>query len=294
VVSSVFRCNALEKGIRVLEKHMNLRGIRSYHFKTDHFDLRYWKGGNGPVILFLHGFGVDALLTWRKEMLHFSKTHTVIAPDLLWFGKSSSNLKPELSAQREALLALLASLEIPSVTLVGQSYGGFVALDLAASGIVKTEKLVVANCPGTTFNTSTLRNVCMQFKVDKIEELFVFKSPEGLQRLMNLSAYKDVRVPANVLKQFYRLYYSDHHEQLRELLRSLPEEQKRYPDPSVFHGMNMLVLWGEHDELFPLDEGIRFAADTAAEMTILKGCGHMSQLDNPKAFCGRLNSFIFR
>jgi pimeloyl-ACP methyl ester carboxylesterase len=58
--------------------------------------------------------------------------------------------------------------------------------------------------------------------------------------------------------------------------------------------MNMLVLWGEHDELFPLDEGIRFAADTAAEMTILKGCGHMSQLDNPKAFCGRLNSFIFR
>jgi len=293
IVSYVFRCNALETGLRLLEKQLNVRGIQSYRFKTDQLDLRYWKGGNGPVIVFLHGFGVDALLTWRHEMLHFSKTHTVIAPDLLWFGESTSNLKPDLSSQRLAIETLLRYLEIDSLVLVGQSYGGFVALDLAASRKFKVEKMVIANCPGTTFNTSTLENVCDSFGVASIQELFVFEKPEPLQRLMNLSTFKDVQIPATVLNQLHALYFSAHHEQWRNLLRSLPEEQKRYPDTAVFLGIHLLVVWGEHDELFPLSEGVKFASDTGAEFRVLKGCGHMSQMDNPKAFCKSLISFIF-
>jgi pimeloyl-ACP methyl ester carboxylesterase len=293
VVSWVFRCNGVKLGLLLIEKQLKLHGVHSYQLDSEFYTLRFWKGGKGPALLFLHGFGADALLTWRKELLHFSKTHTVIAPDLLWFGKSSAVMPPELSSQRIVMQELLAALGFDTVSIVGQSYGGFVALDLVAKGNISTKKLLIANCPGTTFDVTTLRKVCSKYQVNQITELFVLETPEHLKRLMKLSSHKDIFIPKNVLQQLYDLFFEKHHPQLRTLLNSLPHEQQRYKDASPFREKDMLVLWGEFDELFPLVEGIKFANDAEAQFKILPDCGHMSQTDDPKAFRNAIKTFIF-
>ncbi len=71
------------------KRKLNRYGIQSYQLNKDGFNIHYWKGGNGPWVLLLHGFGGDAATTWQEEMFALSKHYTVIAPDLLWFGKGS-------------------------------------------------------------------------------------------------------------------------------------------------------------------------------------------------------------
>jgi len=288
----LFGCRVLDKGTRRLEKQLNRKGIFAHDFRTDSLNVHYWKGGSGPAILFLHGFGGDAMLTWRKELIALSKTHTVIAPDLLWFGESEAILAPNLASQRKAIEALCTSLHIDSVAIAGQSYGGFLALDLAVSGKIKATKLLIANSPGTTFHQEELDKVRTAYQVQTIDELFVFDKPELLQRLINLSTYSDPKIPRKVAAQLYDRYFSKHHIELRGLMQSLPLEQQRFNDPSFFRKFKMMVLWGEKDELFPLAEGKFFAESTGARFEVILKCGHAPQMDDHRSFLKLVKAFL--
>lgn len=292
VLTFLFGCRVLEKGTLRLEKQLNRKGIFAHDFKTDSLNFHYWRGGSGPVILFLHGFGGDALLTWRKELIALSKTHTVIAPDLLWFGKSTAKLKPDLASQRQAVEVLFSTLGLDSAAIVGQSYGGFLALDLAVSGKIKTNKLLIANSPGTTFHSEELDKVRATYQVKNIDELFVFDQPELLQRLINLSTYSDPKIPAKVADQIYKRYFSINHDELRGLMRSLPFEQVRFENPSVFRKFDIMVLWGEKDELFPLSEGKLFADSVGARFAVIPKCGHAPQMDDHRSFLKLVLGFL--
>ena len=47
----------------------------------------YVRAGKGPALLLIHGIG-DSSDSWRPVLKELSKTHTVIAPDLLEHGRS--------------------------------------------------------------------------------------------------------------------------------------------------------------------------------------------------------------
>ena len=281
-----------EKGLIKLENELYRKGVVANNFTTDSLQIHYWKGGSGPAILFLHGFGGDALLTWRKELEELSKTHTVVAPDLLWFGQSKAKFTPDLSAQRRAVESLCAFLKIDSAQIVGQSYGGFLALDLVSGGKVHANKLLIANCPGTTFRVSELDKVCAAYKVRTIDELFIFDKPEFLQRLIDVSTFSDPSIPRVVQEKMYQRYFASYHNELRHLMQSLPSEQSRFQDPANFKKFPMMVLWGEKDELFPLSEGKRFAESTGASFVVIPKCGHAPQMDNHRVFTKQIKEFL--
>lgn len=56
---------------------------------VDGVNLHYVKGGKGPVVLLVHGFG-QTWYEWRYIMPELAKTHTVIAVDLPSLGLSSA------------------------------------------------------------------------------------------------------------------------------------------------------------------------------------------------------------
>jgi pimeloyl-ACP methyl ester carboxylesterase len=292
VLSLLYSCSLLDKGIIRYEKQLHRKGIFPIDFKSNSETIHYWKGGKGPVILFLHGFGLDALLTWRNELITLSRTHTVIAPDLLWFGKSYSKAIPNLASQRKAIEEVLSHLCIDSLSIVGQSYGGFIALDLAATSSLKIEKLVIANCPGTTFHLSDLGSVCAAYGVREIDELFVFDDPKQLQRLINLSTFSNPTIKTKLSVELYKHYFAANHDERRTLMRSLPLEQQRFEDPSIFRNYHMMVLWGEKDELFALSEGERFAESTSAKLEVIPKCGHAPQVDDHHSFLKLIRQFF--
>ena len=62
--------------------------FRSRHLELPDATIRYWRGGRGQPLIFVHGFGTEAAVNWYAQMLAFARDFDVIAPDLPGFGGS--------------------------------------------------------------------------------------------------------------------------------------------------------------------------------------------------------------
>ena len=292
-VKNPFR-RILSHYVRYKLRALRKNDILPYTYMDEEFTIHYHQGGQGPLLLFIHGFALDAMMNWGDVMLPFSKHFTVIAPDLLWFGKSSSTLPPSLDTQRRAIEKLLNDLDVSKVNVVGQSYGGFVAVDLALKNPGLIDKLIVANSPGTTFDENTLEPLLQKQQLSKISDLFVMKDGLDIKRLVHVASYKKPYFPEFILNQLYKAFFSKHHEEWRNLLDSLPKEKQRIQTESVepLQHCNVLILWGEHDDLFIRSEGEKFARIIRAKFAVIPGAGHAPQLDNMTEFIRHMRQFL--
>src|SRR5690554_3039154 len=118
------------------------------------FQTRYLEAGNpkDPPVLLLHdgAWGGSSSVTWDSVILPLSKTYRVLAPDFIGFGGSDKVTYTD-RAQYEARMAQLEgfvrALEIlEPVHLVGNSFGGSVALRMLAKGNSIRLRSVVAVC----------------------------------------------------------------------------------------------------------------------------------------------------
>ena len=93
--------------------------------------LCFRRGGAGPVLLLLHGIG-DSSRSWIPAMRLLQRRYTVLAPDLPGHGSSSNPLGDySLGSHACSMRDLLHMLNIERVTVVGQSFGGGVAMQFA-------------------------------------------------------------------------------------------------------------------------------------------------------------------
>jgi 3-oxoadipate enol-lactonase len=91
----------------------------------------YSAGFNGPPIVFLHGVGGDHA-TWRPQLSSFAAGYRCFAWDMPGYGASPPR-EMAFPALAAALAQLLDSLGLPKIHLVGQSLGGMIAQEFAAS-----------------------------------------------------------------------------------------------------------------------------------------------------------------
>ena len=103
--------------------------------------LHHVVDGSGPVVVLLHA-GVADLRMWDLPAAELARDHRVVRCDLRGFG--SSPLAPGASySDAEDVLALLDGLGIDRFALVGASYGGYVALQVASTAPHRVERLVL-------------------------------------------------------------------------------------------------------------------------------------------------------
>ena len=285
-------CNVVEIAHKKTEKNLKHHAFEDAIYENGSTKIHYWKGGNGPVLLLVHGFAHDAAADWEKEMLYFSKNYTVIATDLIWFGKSYSNEKANLQTQTNALIDLLNALNIKKLSIIGQSYGGFIAVDLALSKKFSVEKLIIANSPGPTFDVSELQNVCKKYNVQTVNEILIPKNPDEIQRVTDMAAFHDRKIPKTIRKQYFAYYSEKNTTQLNDLLSTLPTEKDRIGEIEVLKTIPTLVLWGKEDELFPEKEGEKFAKSIDATFISVPETGHAMQVDDHKLFIKILSDFL--
>lgn len=123
--------------------------------KTHKVTLTYYVAGKGRPVLFLHGVGVIAM-TYKRILDILAQDHTVIAPDLPGFGDST--VPKEIWDMRDYAQAINSILEyehLQDVVVIGHSFGGRIALLLAAlSG--RLTKAIVLNASGTRPQESKL------------------------------------------------------------------------------------------------------------------------------------------
>jgi pimeloyl-ACP methyl ester carboxylesterase len=100
--------------------------LKHGEIETNGISLHYIEEGEGPAVLFCHGFP-DTCLTWRRQMEAVALAgYRAVAPDMRGYGHSSAPADASLYTPLQTagdLLGLLDELKIPSAVLVGHDWG---------------------------------------------------------------------------------------------------------------------------------------------------------------------------
>ena len=126
-----------------MKSHQAPLGAKRGWLQVKQSGLSFECAGEGEVVVFLHGFGLD-LRMWNSQFEAFQSTFRVIRYDLRGFGRSSA---PPVCkyAHEDDLKALLSHLGVTSAHVVGSSMGGRMALRFAAAYPKMVQSLALAD-----------------------------------------------------------------------------------------------------------------------------------------------------
>jgi pimeloyl-ACP methyl ester carboxylesterase len=122
--------------------------------------------GEGKPVLLLHGSGpgVSAWANWRRAIPALGEHARIVALDLVGFGLTErpASVRYSLRTWTDHVWAFLDALEIDRVSVIGNSLGGRIAMQMAEDNQDRLERLVLMGAPGVgmtlTEGLKALRN----------------------------------------------------------------------------------------------------------------------------------------
>jgi pimeloyl-ACP methyl ester carboxylesterase len=243
-------------------------------------------------MLLLHGMFGD-YLDWEPVIEPLAERFRVIAVDLPGFGDSD---KPDTEYDSElfigAIRALLQDLGIPKVTLVGNSFGGLLALLFVLECPEAIEAVILVGSGGLqAFDNTAVERANRVFT----EKALLCLTPD-IQRAMFAPVFvKNGEARERYLeKQNEKLKRADYAAYVRAISRTI-----RFVLNTSCEGRlaqierRTLLLWGDEDTVMPPDIAER-ASQTMpnAELRLLAGCGHAPQLECPRSFIKEVTEFM--
>lgn len=280
---------------RALRQHAHRAGLEAQQLEDGALDLHYLRSADPPAarpLLIIHGFGGDGLSNWAGQLAPLAETRPVLVPDLLWFGQSTSTTEPTLQAQAQAMVRLLDHESIPEVDVLAISYGGFVAFGMLELAPERIGRLMLVDTPGPLFSAADVTELTQRHAVARPEDLFVPTSPEALRRLFDAVMLAPPRMPDRVLRAIHRHWFSTHHAAQRELLSDLPRQRMLLSQLPIEQLDVPLVIWGAHDQIFPLASGIALADALDAHLVVLHGAAHAPNVEQRRDFNAVLEAWL--
>jgi pimeloyl-ACP methyl ester carboxylesterase len=291
----VSACNVVRLGERQLSRKLERRGIRADSVRLGDANVHYYEGGEGRPVVLLHGFGASAVWQWHEQIGPLARNHRVIMPDLLWFGGSWSKRRDfSIDHQLEVVVKLLDHLGIEDADFVGISYGGIVAHELAAMYPDRVGKLVILDSPGRAYTADDHAAMLERFSVRDVGELLVPSKPEDVQTLMELGYHKPPKTPRWVQTQVLSAMYGQFRDEKTQLLTSLLEQLDDLDERPGKVTHETLLIWGEHDQVFPLEIGRRLAGEMGgrAQLRVVERAGHAPNLEHGELVARWLVEFL--
>jgi len=111
---------------------------------TDGQQLRYLDIGQGPPLVLLHGWGMSSAI-FADTIQALAEEFRLLIPDLRGHGHSEPGQDYRLDSFVSDIQSWLDSLQIESCRLIGWSFGGQIALKLAATALLPIERMVLVS-----------------------------------------------------------------------------------------------------------------------------------------------------
>lgn len=128
--------------------------------------LPFDEAGSGAPVVLLHA-GVADRRMWAGIMPALADRFRVLAPDLPGYGEAA--LLPGRFSNAAEVLAFFDDQDLERVALVGASFGGRVALEVAAAAPDRVDRLVLL-CPGLRGVTSTAASEAFEAEEERLLE----------------------------------------------------------------------------------------------------------------------------
>jgi len=240
--------------------------------------------GEGPALFLFHSLLSDRA-SFNSIAPQLSKAHRVIVPELPGFG-GSKTVDGGLAAVADRMAEAVSEAGGHDAIVLGNGYGGFVALQMAIRHPTIASKLILADC-GAAFSETGRE---------------AFRNMAAASKAKGLAAITDVAMRRLFAPEFQAEHpdlMADRREAflktdagvLQSACAALAELDLRSELSKVT--VPVLVLVGEHDEATPPPMSHELAALLPnARLKVLGGCAHVPQLQAPQAFLDAIADFL--
>jgi pimeloyl-ACP methyl ester carboxylesterase len=246
-------------------------------------------------LLLLHGFGADAEVQWASQVRALARRHRLVIPDLFYFGGSRPHTPSfHLDDQLGMVLELMDRLRLERFDVVGISFGGFVAFELAARFGERVGRVVISNSPGHVLSHEDHEAMLARLGVGEVSDLLVPSRASIVRDLIGIAFHRPPRLPEVAVRDAFRHFFRHDADERRKVMRRLTA---RIEEPGLETrriARETLVLWGEHDRVFPATIGRRLAAAIGehARLHVIPGTAHAPNQEKPREYNRVLLEFL--
>lgn len=260
---------------------------------TGALTTNYHDVGSGDPLLLLHGSGpgVSAWANWRLPIEHFAPHHRVLAPDLAGFGYTHVPAGTEYTRDvwLQQIVDLLDALGVERTSVVGNSFGGSMALALAIAHPQRVERLILMGSVGVPFEITPGLDAVWGHEPSLaamgrlMRATFAYDSSFITDELVALRHEASIR--PGVHEAFSAMF---------------PAPRQRWVDAMAHAEQDVrainhktLLIHGRDDRVIPLSTSLTLLdwIDDSA-LHVFGRCGHWTQIEHTAAFCRLVNAFL--
>jgi pimeloyl-ACP methyl ester carboxylesterase len=249
--------------------------------------------GTRPPVVLLHGSGpgVSAWANWRRNLPALGERLEVFAPDLVGFGftERPAGAAYGLELWRRHLLGFVDALGLQRFSLVGNSFGGALALSLATTVPERVHRLVLMGSVGVPFELTPGLDAVWGYQpsLDAMRgllDLFAFDRSLATDELARL------RYAASVRPGFQESFAA-----------MFPAPRQRWVDALTVPAAEIralphraLVLHGRDDQVIPMSNALQLLdLIEHSECHLFGECGHWTQIERADEFNRLVGDFLY-
>ncbi|MEO8384077.1 MAG: alpha/beta hydrolase [Betaproteobacteria bacterium] len=246
-----------------------------------------------PIVL-LHGTSAS-LHTWDGWAAGLKSTRRVIRLDLPGFGLTGPTPDNDYTVGHYAAFmhAFLDSLGISHCVLVGNSFGGQVALVTALARPARVDRLILIDSSGYPLAPSSIPLGFRIARLPVLNQIARVTLPRRIVEESIRNVYGDpTRVTPELVDRYFELTLREGNRQaLAERLKQVPIDAITTRIPGI--KIPTLILWGGRDRLIPPDSGRRFANDiVGSRLQIFPDLGHVPHEEDPVHTLAAAKNFL--
>ncbi len=272
------------------------------HITIHGHDLAFLRAGKGPTLVLLHGMAGSSA-TWRHVVPLLAHGFTLLVPDLIGHGESAKPARGDyaLGAYASAVRDLMLAVGVERATLVGQSFGGGVAMQLAYQFPEYCERLVLVGSGGLGIEVNPILRVlsvpggslalpvaCRPLFRDLGEKLLAWRQRRG--RTMPPAAEEIWRSYASLADPPTRRAFLL---TLRAVVDLYGQRVTARDRLYLASEMPTLVIWGTNDPIIPASHAFEtHAAMRGSRLELFEDTGHYPHCEHPERFARVVAEFV--
>jgi pimeloyl-ACP methyl ester carboxylesterase len=256
--------------------------------------------GDGPALLLIHGIAGSST-AWRNVMPTLAEHYTVVAPDLIGHGQSAKPLGDySLGAFASGMRDLLRVLGVARATIVGQSFGGGVAMQLAYQHPELCERLVLVDSGGLGREVSWLLRFMTlpgsEYLMPVLFPSLVRERGNDISRMLHRHGVHMARI-GEMWRSYASLTESANRQSFIRTIRSVvdPGGQTVCAMDRMYLAQEIptLIIWGDRDTIIPVRHAYSaHEAIPGSRLEIIEGSGHFPHVEAPARFLHALLDFL--
>jgi 2-hydroxymuconate-semialdehyde hydrolase len=261
--------------------------IRTGAFHTNVLDV-----GRGAPVLLIHGSGpgVSAWANWRGVLPALAARRRVIAPDMVGFGFTDrpAGIRCTMATWVQQTLDLLDALDLERVDVVGNSFGGALALALAIRAPQRVRRLVLMGSVGVPFAITPGLDAVWGYQ-PSFEAMRALLDIFAFDRALVTDELAQLRFEASVRPGFQESFgamFPAPRQASVDAMASAEADIRALPHET-------LLIHGREDRVIPLANSLTLAQWIPnSQLHVFGHCGHWTQIEHKDRFNLLVEGFL--